>query len=216
MTSPDLILENQNSIKDVFVANILRERHLAVGRALEEAKNVSDISKLVGINLIANKSLDFIWQQSMYSGIRHCEEEISKQAKTKSNFSLSYGVSDIIEFSSKSKKEEERLQTEIVQASRMLSLDKGSQDEFVAKAFNKKIKDVTAQDRNSFKKGLEDRISENRVLLKTTSKVAERITKRDVSEEGVGTPGKNLSQEKNKLYPMLLEEEILLGKKSQL
>ena len=94
------ILKFQTDVESIVVANITKARETAIQSALAIAKKVEDIPKLVKISGAVNQGLDFAWKQGMYGGAKHCEAELQKQARSKGslNFSLSYGINDVINF----------------------------------------------------------------------------------------------------------------------
>jgi len=116
ISRPDDILQLQNSIEDIFVSNVLRQRRLAIGQALTKAKKLEDIPKFVDIPASVSHGLDFIWQQGMYAGVKHAENEIKVQIDKGTNaFSLSYGFNDIIEFAGRKRRSKKEIESEKLQ-----------------------------------------------------------------------------------------------------
>lgn len=171
--SPKDILQLQNNIESVFVSNILERRRLAIGEALAKAKHVKDIPRLIESSIAVSNSLDFVWQQGLFAGIQHAEKEIQTQISKKTNFSLSYGFTEIIEFAKRKKRRsKEEIRTEkidrevkeidgqIERSAAILRQDNDSVDHLVAARQNKSLNTITDQDRQDYRDELTSEIQE--------------------------------------------------------
>ena len=92
------IFKFQTDVEKIIVSNIKSARKEGIKYALANAKKVEDIPKMVKISTAVNQGVFFAWNQGLYGGIKHSETELNKQKKEKLEFSLSYGLNDIINF----------------------------------------------------------------------------------------------------------------------
>ena len=175
--SPKDILQLQNNIESIFVANVLERRRLAIGEALSKAKHVKDIPKLINVSVAVNNGFDFVWQQGLFAGIKHAENEIKQQVSKSSNFSLSYGFSEILEFAKKRRSKEEirteKIQREVAEidgqierSAAILRQNNDSIDHIIAARNQKDIGKLTDDDRQDYRDEL-------------TSEIQEAITRRE-------------------------------------
>lgn len=98
-STPRNILKTQQDTESIVVSNIRVARNKAIKEALKKAKKPQDVHKYVKVANAVNQGVFFAWQQGMYAGVRHAENELDKQVRKNISFSLSYGLNDIIEFS---------------------------------------------------------------------------------------------------------------------
>lgn len=204
ITTPKDILELQNNIESIFVANVLARRRLAIGEALSKADKVSDLPKLIDTRAAIRNGLDFVWQQGLAAGIAHAEKEIGVQMNKSTNFSLSYGVTEILEFARRRKsskdKQEERLNKKIKELDgqiersaavlRNQDRDTRASDVLVAAQLNKDVGRVTDQERQDFYDNLvnevQDAISQREVLTGQLQTIQSNTKERTRSRKRIG------------------------------
>lgn len=175
ISTPEDILQLQNTVENIYVSNILQRRRLAIGEALREAARrkipVARLHTLIDVTVAASHGLDFIWQQGMYAGIQHCTKELEVQREKGTNFSLSYGLNEIVEFAKRRSKEEkraEKLQREInsidqaiERQSAALRQNNDANDIMVAARYGKDLGSITDQDREDWRQETFNELQEN-------------------------------------------------------
>ena len=207
--SPKDILQLQNNIESIFVANVLERRRLAIGEALAKAKDTKEISKLIDSRIALNTGLDFVWQQGLFAGTQHAEKEIDTQLSQSANFSLSYGFQEIIEFAKRKKpSKEERIENEIKEidgqierSAAILRQDNDSNDHLVAARLRKDIANVTDQDRENYRQELTNEIQSavvRREKLLGTNEALAKTKSEAIEEPRETTVESNLRKQKRK------------------
>jgi SPP1 gp7 family putative phage head morphogenesis protein len=165
--------------------------------SLRTAKKPEDIAKNFNIYVAAQNVWSFVWQQAVVGGIKDCEKEVKSQKK--SDFALSYGVSDIIEFASKKDVNDEldSLAKEIEGAKIILGRDNQDNDPLVSKYFGVKKSKVTDQMRQDFRDMISDRAYQASIRYDSLNKEKEKRSTRERQKREVTEKGKEAIERAN-------------------